>query len=92
MNRWQAVYQEWHLRNGLYDMIDREFRWRQACEGLTVETVAKRLGKPAAQVRGLLAWPGKWTLDTVSDLAFAISGGEVDWRIRLHERIRRTQP
>lgn len=44
-------------------------------------TLARRLGKGTDQICRWLGAPGNWSLDTVSDLIFAIDGGEVDYGI-----------
>src|SRR6476620_8103448 len=56
-----------------YDLVIREFKK----SGLTQADLARRLGKPhrTDQISKLLSGPGNWTLDTVADLLFAISGG-----------------
>ena len=41
-------------------------------------TLAARLGKGEGRISRLLGAPGNWTLDTVSELLFAISGGTMD--------------
>jgi hypothetical protein len=40
------------------------------------------MGKRAEQVNRLLGAPGNWTLDTVSDLLFSISGAEVVYGVQ----------
>ena len=47
--------------------------------GLTQAELARRLGKGTDQVCRWLGAPGNWGLDTVSDLAFAINGGEIEY-------------
>jgi hypothetical protein len=42
--------------------------------GLSQADLARRLGKRPDVVCRLLGGPGNWTLDTMSDLLFAISG------------------
>jgi hypothetical protein len=42
--------------------------------GLSQADLARRLGKGTDIVCRLLGGPGNWTLDTLSDLMFAISG------------------
>jgi hypothetical protein len=42
--------------------------------GISQAELARRLGKGTDQVCRMLAGPGNWTLDTFSDLLFAISG------------------
>jgi len=49
--------------------------------GLSKAELADRTGKGADRIAHLLGAPGNWTLDTMSDLLFAISGAEIDYRI-----------
>jgi hypothetical protein len=53
-----------------YSLVMKEFKK----SGLSQADLARRLGKGPDVVCRLLAGPGNWTLDTVSDLLFAISG------------------
>jgi hypothetical protein len=53
-----------------YSLVMKEFRK----SGLSQADLARRLGKGPDVVCRLLGGPGNWTLDTVSDLLFAISG------------------
>jgi hypothetical protein len=56
----------------MYDLVLREFKR----SGLTQADLARRLGLGTDRICRLLGAPGNWTLDTASDLLFAISGGE----------------
>lgn len=57
-------------RMRLFTLVKEEF----ARAGITKAILAERLGKGADQVNHWLAVPHNWTLDTLSDLLFAISG------------------
>jgi hypothetical protein len=57
-------------RHNIYDLVLSEF----AQSGLSQADIARRLGKRPEVVCRWLGGPGNWTLDTVSDLLFAISG------------------
>lgn len=66
-------------RNRIYDAVLREF----LRSGISKATLARRMGKKHAEIISrLLGAPGNWTLDTVSDLIFAINGGECEYSIR----------
>jgi hypothetical protein len=54
-----------------YDIVIKEFKK----SGISKATLARRLGKGADRVSKMLAGPGNWTIDTLAELLFAISGG-----------------
>lgn len=58
----------------LFDLVHKKFN----ASKLTQAQLAKRLGKGTDRICKLLGAPGNWTLDTVSDLLFAIDGGVLD--------------
>ena len=60
----------------MFDVVQKEFR----ASGVTQAELAARLGRGADRVCRLLGAPGNWTLDTVSDLLFAISGAEMAYQ------------
>lgn len=64
-------------RGRVYELVLNEFK----DSGLTQADLARRLGGPPEVVCRLLGSPGNWTLNTVSDLLFAINGGEVNYSI-----------
>jgi hypothetical protein len=59
-------------RRRSYDLVIKEFKK----SGLSQAALARRMGKGTDRICKLLAAPGNWTEDTVSDLLFAISGAE----------------
>lgn len=64
-------------RHRVYDfVIDRFLK-----SGLSQASLARRLGKGTDQVSRWLGTPGNWTLDTLSDLLFAIDGGEAEYSV-----------
>jgi len=58
-----------------YSLVIQEFKR----SGLTQADLARRLGKGTDIVCRWLGSPGNWTLDTMSDLLFAISGAEAGY-------------
>jgi hypothetical protein len=60
-------------RERIYELVLQEFER----SSLTQAELARRLGKNPSIISRLLSSPGNWSLDTVSDLLFAISGGEL---------------
>ena len=64
-------------RGRVHDLVLREFERA----GISRATLARRLKKRPEVVTRMLGGPGNWTLDTVSDLLFAIAGGEPSYTI-----------
>lgn len=64
-------------KHRLYTLVIREFKKSR----ISQTTLARRLGKGTDVVCRLLAAPGNWQLDTISDLLFAISGTEVAYDV-----------
>jgi transcriptional regulator with XRE-family HTH domain len=71
-------YFEGRNRYKVFDLVWDEFR----ASGLTQAALAKRLGMSPSQLNRMLKSPGNWTLDTVSNLLFAVRGGEPKYGIR----------
>lgn len=65
-------------KRGAYGIVLKEFKE----SGLSQIDLARRLRKAPEVVCRLLGSPGNWTLDTLSDLLFAISGGEPQYHVR----------
>jgi transcriptional regulator with XRE-family HTH domain len=61
------------LKHRIYSVIIKEFKK----SGLTQADLARRLDMEPAQLSRLLAGPGNLTLETVSDMLFAIDGAEL---------------
>jgi hypothetical protein len=66
------AYLETRNRFHVYNLILNEF----ARSGISQATLGRRLGKGPDQVSRLLGSPGNLTLDTISNVLFAISGSE----------------
>lgn len=69
------IYFRERHRGRVYDLVISEFER----SGISQAELADRLGKGPDYICRLLGSPGNWTLDTESDLLFAISGGEVEY-------------
>lgn len=67
------AYLRTRLKHRIYSLIIKEFR----SSGLTQADLARRLGKDAPQLSRMLSGPGNMTIDTISDLLFAIDGKEL---------------
>ena len=75
----RSYFQE-RLRNRLYDVIITLFMQREA-DGFTKAELARILAKKPEQISRLLANPGNWTLDTVSDLLLGICKAELELEV-----------
>jgi hypothetical protein len=73
----RAYFQE-RLRGRLFDLIMSRFIEARETSGLTQRALARRIGNRPDRVNRLLASPGNWTLDTLSDLLLGIASAELD--------------
>lgn len=71
------AYMRSRNRQRLYSLIIDEFEKSQ----LSQADLSKRLGKGPDQVCRWLSAPGNLQLDTVSDLLFAMNGGEIEYSL-----------
>jgi hypothetical protein len=71
------VYLQTRTKHKLFSLVHEKLR----SSGITQAQLAKRLGKGTDRVCRLLGAPGNWTLETISDLLFAIDGGVLDPKI-----------
>ena len=67
------------LRNRLYHFIISKFLEQESAGKLTKAELARRIGRKPEVITRLLASPGNWKVDTVSDLLLGISGEELDF-------------
>lgn len=72
------AYMRTRNRRRLYTLVILEFKK----SGLSQADLARRLGKTPDVVCRWLREPQNWTVDTASDLLFAISGAEADYEVR----------
>ena len=68
------AYFQTRTRLKLFNLIHERFE----ASKISQAELAKRLGKGTDRICRLLGAPGNWTIDTVSDLLFAIDGGLLD--------------
>ena len=73
-------YYQQRFRNRLYEAVIHAIEDESAKSGLRRKTLAERIGKTPASLSRILAGPGNWELDTLSDLLFAI-GAEIDFNV-----------
>ena len=64
-------------KSRVYNLMIAEFKK----SGLSQANLGRRLEMNAGQLSRYLNAPGNWTLDTLSDFLFAISGAEANYEI-----------
>lgn len=70
-------YMQTRNRMHAFTLVQKEFER----SGISQAELADRLGKGPDVVCRVLGAPGNWTLDTVSDYLWAISGAEIDYKL-----------
>lgn len=74
----KLAYFQQRTRNRLYNFVVERFREAARERGLTKAELARRLGKRPEVINRILAGPGNWTVDTVSDLLIGIEASELE--------------
>src|SRR5437667_313314 len=70
---WMLTYFRARLKHRIYTLVVNELKRK----GISQATLARRLDKEPARVSRIFSGPGNLTLETVSDLLFAIGGSEL---------------
>lgn len=68
----ELFYYRQRFRNRLFNKLSAFFAQEAERTGVTKREIAERLGKDPAQISRLLSGPGNVTLDTLSDLLYAM--------------------
>jgi transcriptional regulator with XRE-family HTH domain len=71
--RWTCTYFRARLKQRIYNLLIGEFKRSK----LSQADLSRRLDMEPAQLSRILSGPGNLTLETVSDVLFAISGAEL---------------
>ena len=86
-----ASYFEQRFRNRVYEVVIRALE--KACEenNLKRKDIAERSNKKESQISRWLAGPGNWTLDTISNLLFAIDA-ELEFEVvKFKDKVRKNE-
>lgn len=68
----EIFYFRQRFKNRVFNRLAEFFAQEAAERGVTKKTIAERLGKDPAQITRWLSGPGNLTMDTLSDLLFAM--------------------
>jgi hypothetical protein len=71
------AYMRARHRGHIYNLVLKEFK----DSGINQAMLADRLNKKPEVISRWLGSPGNWTIDTVSDLLYAISGAEAAYTV-----------
>ena len=89
--KYQASYFEQRFRNRIYEVVVRALEKECNVKKWKRKDLAERTGRKELQISRWLSGPGNWTLDTVSNLLFAIDA-ELDFKVTgFKDKIRKNE-
>ena len=77
--KWYGYFSE-RLKNKIHQAVLAKFLEQEKAGMVNAEIIANRLGKTPEEIKNMLGAPGDWTLDTISDLLYAM-GCELDLEV-----------